>query len=150
MSASAFRFALSVRLALAVWLVLGLLSGGRSGRLFADSWWRNDLTAADVERLPAVASGSWAGTGPASSLPVIPIDLADASSRCPSAWTWQLMPKGLIYRAYLAGAKESRFRSTWSDDRGAGTRWAVPVSVIAGKLRHRSAAGCVAPVVCLG
>jgi hypothetical protein len=33
-------------------------------------------------------------------------------------WAWHVMPAGLIYRAYLAGVKESRFASYWNWDRG--------------------------------
>jgi hypothetical protein len=37
-----------------------------------------------------------------------------------NAWTWQLLPKGLLYRAYLAGPKESRLAAVWVHD---GEEW---------------------------
>ena len=38
-------------------------------------------------------------------------------------WTLQVMPTGLLYRSYLAGAKEPRFASFWSTDSDQGDLW---------------------------
>lgn len=35
----------------------------------------------------------------------------------PGTWQWQLLPDGLIYRSYLAGAKEPRFSGTFYHER---------------------------------
>ena len=42
---------------------------------------------------------------------------------CGDAYGWQLLPQGLIYRTYLAGVKESRFRSVWNNERDDGNIW---------------------------
>jgi hypothetical protein len=60
------------------------------------------------------------------------------------AWTWQLMPDGLIYRDYLAGAKQSRFRSVWHEDFDEGSMWDVTLGGHVGLLRCGSA-GCGRP-----
>jgi len=49
---------------------------------------------------------------------------------------WTLMPKGLIYRPYLASAKESRFRSVWNNDRGEGNIWDITLGGQVGVLRY--------------
>jgi len=49
---------------------------------------------------------------------------------------WSLMPEGLIYRPYLASAKESRFRSVWSNDRGEGNIWDITLGGQVGILRY--------------
>ena len=49
---------------------------------------------------------------------------------------WQLFPQGLIYRAYLAGAKESRFRSEWNHDSGLGNMWDITLGGNVGLLRY--------------
>ncbi len=50
-------------------------------------------------------------------------------------YQWQLMPEGLIYRPYLAGAKESRFRSIWNNDRSEGNIWDISLGGQVGVLR---------------
>lgn len=52
------------------------------------------------------------------------------------AYEWQLMPQGLIYRSYLAGAKESRFRSVWNDERHDGGIWDITLGGNVGLLRY--------------
>ena len=49
---------------------------------------------------------------------------------------WTLMPKGLIYRPYLAGAKESRIRSVWHDEKGEGGIWDITLGGQVGILRY--------------
>lgn len=38
-------------------------------------------------------------------------------------WTLQVMPAGLLYGSYMAGAKEPRFASYWSHDKNLGKIW---------------------------
>lgn len=52
------------------------------------------------------------------------------------AYEWQLMPQGLIYRSYLAGAKESRFRSVWHDEQTDGGIWDITLGGNVGLLRY--------------
>ena len=54
---------------------------------------------------------------------------------CP-VYEWQLMPQGLIYRSYLAGAKESRFRSVWNDERSSGNIWDITLGGNVGLIRY--------------
>jgi len=49
---------------------------------------------------------------------------------------WILMPKGLIYRPYLASAKESRFRSVWNNEQGEGNIWDITLGGQVGLLRY--------------
>jgi Protein of unknown function (DUF1207) len=48
----------------------------------------------------------------------------NAGPTCPrDDWHWQILPDGLIYKAYLAGAKESRLSTQVFHLNGAGTLW---------------------------
>jgi Protein of unknown function (DUF1207) len=64
------------------------------------------------------------------------------TTRCePGTWTGQdyclhLMPQGLIYRSYLAGAKESRFRSVWHEEQNIGSIWDISLGGNVGLLRY--------------
>lgn len=53
-----------------------------------------------------------------------------------TGYSWQLMPQGLIYRSYLAGVKESRFRSVWNDERNDGHIWDITLGGNVGLLRY--------------
>jgi hypothetical protein len=56
-------------------------------------------------------------------------------------YTWQLMPQGLIYRSYLAGAKESRFRSVWNHESSQGNIWDITLGGNVGLLRYGTRGG---------
>jgi hypothetical protein len=47
-----------------------------------------------------------------------------------------LMPQGLIYRSYMAGAKESRFRSVWHEEEGGHSIWDITLGGNVGILRY--------------
>jgi len=51
-------------------------------------------------------------------------------------WTLQVMPMGLMYRSYLAGAKEPRFASTWTSDSQLGDVWDAALGGRLGLLRY--------------
>ena len=52
------------------------------------------------------------------------------------AWTWQFMPEGLLYKAYLASGRESRLSSNFVHQRvGVGT-WDPTIGVHVGLLRY--------------
>ncbi len=55
---------------------------------------------------------------------------------CGQAYQWQLMPQGLIYRSYMAGVKESRFRSVWNDESNDGNLWDITLGGNVGILRY--------------
>ncbi len=51
-------------------------------------------------------------------------------------WDWTLLPNGLIYRSYLAGPKESRFRSVWAYDDRLGWIWDITLGGRVGIVRY--------------
>ena len=51
-------------------------------------------------------------------------------------WTWQLLPHGLVYRSYLAGEKESRFRGVWNHDKDNGWIWDITLGGRVGIVRY--------------
>jgi len=51
-------------------------------------------------------------------------------------WTLQVLPDGLIYRSYLAGAKEPRFASQWVHERDLGWIWDIALGGRVGLLRY--------------
>lgn len=52
------------------------------------------------------------------------------------AWDWQVLPKGLLYKSYLAGPKEPRFAAQWVNERQAGWIWDVALGGRVGVLRY--------------
>ena len=50
--------------------------------------------------------------------------------------SWQLMPDGLMFPAYLASGRESRFASQWVHERDRGWLWDVALGGRVGILRH--------------
>ena len=53
-------------------------------------------------------------------------------------WGWKLLPQTILYRSYLAGAKESRFGSAWVHTRDQGWLWDIALGGRAGILRYGS------------
>jgi hypothetical protein len=53
-------------------------------------------------------------------------------------WTWQLLPDGLLYRAYLAGDRESRFASEFVHDKTLGPLWDIALGGHLGLIRYGS------------
>ena len=51
-------------------------------------------------------------------------------------YSLHLMPQGLIYRSYLAGAKESRFQSAWNEEKNIGSIWDITLGGNVGLLRY--------------
>ena len=49
---------------------------------------------------------------------------------------WQLLPRGLIYRPYLAGVKESRMAGVWNYDNGNGRIWDITLGGQAPLVRY--------------
>lgn len=58
-----------------------------------------------------------------------------------SNWAWTILPEGLIYRSYLAGPKESRFRIVWAHDDNLGWMWDISLGGRVGILRYGSTYG---------
>lgn len=53
-----------------------------------------------------------------------------------AGWRGQLLPAGLVYRSYLAGQKESRFRSVWVHEKNAGWIWDITLGGRVGLFRY--------------
>lgn len=52
------------------------------------------------------------------------------------AWTWHVLPPGLVYRSYLAAPKESRFASYWNYDQNLGSVWDITLGGRVSMLRY--------------
>jgi hypothetical protein len=61
---------------------------------------------------------------------------SQARSDHEEAWSHQVLPDGLIYRSYLAGAKESRFAGQWVHDVDLGWMWDITLGGRVGILRY--------------
>ncbi len=51
-------------------------------------------------------------------------------------WIWQLLPDGLLYPAYLAGHRESRFASEFVHDKNLGPLWDIALGGRMGLIRY--------------
>jgi uncharacterized protein DUF1207 len=51
-------------------------------------------------------------------------------------WSWQVLPDGLMYPAYLAAGRESRFASQWMHEGSGGSFWDVALGGRVGMLRY--------------
>ncbi|OHB82295.1 MAG: hypothetical protein A2V98_17615 [Planctomycetes bacterium RBG_16_64_12] len=51
-------------------------------------------------------------------------------------WSWQILPQGLIYPAYLAAGRESRFGSQWVREQDKGWLWDIALGGHVGMLRY--------------
>lgn len=59
----------------------------------------------------------------------------------PNTWSWQFLPKGLMYRSYLAGTKESRMGTVLFHDKSQGTLWDANLGGRVALVRHGSMSG---------
>lgn len=107
-------------------LLAGWLAGAWVGVVLADIPFlpsANTPSPLDETMFPA------RGTGIAQKLPV-PTMSGDED------WSWQVVPRGLMYPAYLAGQKESRFASQMVYERHQGWLWDVALGGHVGFLRY--------------
>jgi hypothetical protein len=70
------------------------------------------------------------------------VDLTDAAADYPPMHSYSgepydlhLFPQGLIYRSYMAGAKESRFRTVWHEEQNGHDIWDISLGGNVGLLR---------------
>ena len=80
--------------------------------------------------------------GSASDIPQF--DEASAAGRAECADSWQWLPEGILYQAYIAGAKEPRFASAWFEDDVLGTIWETGMGGRLGIVR-RGSCGSIRP-----
>jgi hypothetical protein len=59
-----------------------------------------------------------------------------APSDCSDQWHSQVLPQGLIYQSYMAGAKEPRLGSFWNQNDVIGTTWDIALGGRAGLWRY--------------
>ncbi len=64
---------------------------------------------------------------------VVPVGATAYSAS--EGWSLQFLPDGLLYPAYLAGGRESRFASQWIHERGHGWLWDAALGGRVGMLR---------------
>lgn len=79
------------------------------------------------------------GPAPDYSRGVSPVELlppGKPSGPADDKWTLQVMPLGLMYRCYLAGAKEPRFASYWNTEKDLGEMWDTALGGRLGLLRY--------------
>jgi len=57
---------------------------------------------------------------------------------CEEPWTCQLMPEGLLYNAYLAGHRESRFGTEFVSDKNHASLWDIALGGHLGLIRYGS------------
>lgn len=89
--------------------------------------------------------------GPAAGGFALVSDLADGSAwseegqgpwfeapLCGDCPEWTIMPRGLVYSSYLAGAKESRFRTVWNYEKDDGWIWDNTLGGRVGLVRYGS------------
>ena len=106
------------------WALTWLPSFALLGSVTADEPWRN-----------------WQPDAVVGERPYVPIRAAPTTHDCcPSdhdaLYAWRLFPHGVIYRSYLAGAKEPRFRSVWNEDQHLGSIWDITLGGRAAILRY--------------
>jgi hypothetical protein len=98
------------------------------------------LSTAALERLPdctvdcTVGVGTL-GIGPRAEDPSLAASEFDAMYG-QTCWTWQILPDGLMYDAYLASGRESRFASHWFYERDQGWLWDSTLGGHVGLLRY--------------
>lgn len=84
----------------------------------------------------------WSDAAPASAEHWRYPDLRNAGE---DAWTWRVLPNGLIYPSYLAGTKESRFASVWNHDSRLGWMWDLEAGGRVGLVRFGTDGGTPRP-----
>jgi hypothetical protein len=89
-----------------------------------------------IEVVPEDETGPWLGE---QTDLFVPDDRWRLNPQVTSGWTWTLLPSDLIYRSYLAGPKESRFRVVWAHDDNLGWMWDITLGGRVGILRYGSA-----------
>jgi hypothetical protein len=118
-------------------------------------FWLGGMTIDDPEQAPRDVLCEFRGPPEASepTAPTAPMPLYDAAQSGAIASpvaaagpeyeaqpcdceTWQLLPKGLIYHSYMAGAKEPRFATMWLQDKRYSSFWDITLGFREGILRH--------------
>ena len=109
------------------------------------------VVSADCESLPSLPTAQQSSTGSAGytqlddlmpqTLAEAPITPQQVFSNCPShchdCYGWQVLPKGLMYKSYLAGEKEPRMQFVQLNDTRSNRRvWDAVLGGRAGLLRH--------------
>ncbi len=70
--------------------------------------------------------------------PTAVIQVPPTSALVDDSWTLQFLPEGLMYKAYLAGGKESRLGTNFVHQRSGGWTWDPTIGTHIGLLRYGS------------
>lgn len=65
-----------------------------------------------------------------------PFDDEALESSLAETYEFQILPRGLMYRSYIAGEKEPRFQSVWLNETGRGRVWETQLGGRVGLLRY--------------
>ena len=57
-------------------------------------------------------------------------------------WHWQMLPQGILYHAYMAAGRESRFAAQWFHERDKGWLWDSALGGQAGMIRYGNCDPC--------
>jgi hypothetical protein len=93
---------------------------------------RNPETATISPYSPTTSNGSVLGGNSFLTTPTEP----ERTTYFEEAWTWQILPEGLLYKSYLASGREPRFGSQWVHVNESGWLWDVALGARAGVLRY--------------
>lgn len=93
-----------------------------------------------IESVPEEGEFVWSGEPTDYFQPDMPSSASNSWIEIPtrSQWQWTIIPDGLIYKSYLAGPKEARFRSVWAYDETLGWMWDITLGGRVGLLRFGS------------
>jgi hypothetical protein len=92
--------------------------------------------ASTIESIPPGGLSSVAKTGWIAPPTGAPPCVACQSASCQEVWHSQVLPHGLIYQSYMAGAKEPRLASFWNQNDVTGTTWDIALGGRAGLWRY--------------
>ena len=110
-------------------------------------WGSPPAQASSFASIPETPSGlaarrvAWQPEEPTNTVNLLPPVSTEPSFQGETAWlgepwSWQVLPEGVIYRSYLAGAKEPRFASAWVHERDLGWIWDVSLGGRVGLVRY--------------
>jgi Protein of unknown function (DUF1207) len=102
------------------------------------SWMPNTNSQTKAEEIPAGQFDSVQPNQQFSGSPPIVVEPSCQAMNCGDIWSLQFMPDGLIYRSYMAGAKEPRFASQWVYDQNEQWLWDVSLGGRVGLVRYGS------------
>jgi hypothetical protein len=99
---------------------------------FGSPWMPLEQPSPQLTSLDSLAGQSSVHAPPAAMSPHV---ATDEACNC-DGWHSQVLPQGIIYQSYMAGAKEPRMASFWNQNDKLGTTWDVALGARAGIWRY--------------